>query len=150
MKLLGCCEKVTHYTVPEENRDFAGSNFCAAQFLRGTIFAQILPFRAKSQFFANFALERNFCANLRLAERNFFAKFANFAICAKIPIYVFPLKFAFSVLGWLAINFCANWAPYSYQCKIHLTHNTTDSMCFVQTLLIIQRTQLVWLPYCIS
>jgi len=29
--------------------------------------------------------------------------------------------------------------PYSYQHKIHLTHNTTDSMCFMQTLLIIQR-----------
>jgi len=52
--------------------------------LQGAIFAQILPFRAKSQFFANFALARNFCANLRPCGVQFFAKVANFAICAKV------------------------------------------------------------------
>ena len=49
--------------------------------LRGAIFAQISPFCAKSQFFTNFALVRNFCANLRPCGAQFFAKFANFAIC---------------------------------------------------------------------
>ena len=46
--------------------------------LRGAIFAQISPFRAKSQFFANFASACNFCANFgkfgqicNLAEGNF-------------------------------------------------------------------------------
>jgi len=38
--------------------------------LRGAIFAQISPFRAKSQFFAN-ALSRNFCANLRPRKAQF-------------------------------------------------------------------------------
>jgi len=52
--------------------------------LRGAIFVQISPFRTKSQFFANFALARNFCANLWPCGAQFFAKFANFAICAKI------------------------------------------------------------------
>ena len=33
-------------------------------------------------FFANFALVRNFCANLLPCGAQFFAKFANFAICA--------------------------------------------------------------------
>ena len=51
--------------------------------LRRAIFAQILPFRAKSQFFANFALAHNFCANLWPCGAQFFAKFANFAICAQ-------------------------------------------------------------------
>jgi len=32
-------------------------------------------------------------------------------------IYVFPLKFAFSVLGWRAINFCANLAKIGLLCE---------------------------------
>jgi len=62
--------------------------------LQGAIFAQILPFRAKSQFFANFALVRNFCANLRPCGAQFFAKFANFTIYAQfVQRYLrFPAK----------------------------------------------------------
>jgi len=42
--------------------------------LRDAIFAQIWPFRAKSQFFANFALARNFCANLGPCGAQIFRK----------------------------------------------------------------------------
>jgi len=48
--------------------------------LRSAIFAQILPFRAKSQFFANFALVHNFCGNLRACGVQFFANFAFFPV----------------------------------------------------------------------
>jgi len=48
--------------------------------LWGEIFAQILPFRAKSQSFANVASARNFCANLRPCGAQVFAKFVNFEI----------------------------------------------------------------------
>ena len=58
------------HTVPEENHDLA------AQFLR--------KFRLFAQFFANFALAHNVCTNLRPCGAQFFAKFANFAICVKI------------------------------------------------------------------
>jgi len=81
-----------------------------------------------------------------LAEHNFSQSLQILQFVRNLckDIYVFLLKFAFSVVGWRAINFCANWAPYSYQHKIHLTHNTTDAMCFMQTLLIIQRTRLYY------
>jgi len=80
--------------------------------LRGTIFAQISPFRAKSQFFANFALARNFSQICDLAGPIFSrsSQILQFARNLREGIYVFPLKFTFSVLGWRTINFCTNWA----------------------------------------
>jgi len=87
-----------------------------------------------------------FFANLRPCRAQFFAKFANFAICLKIfRAYVFPLKFAFSVIcAGLARKFAQIGLRTVNQHKIHLTHNATDSMCFMQTLLIIQRTRLYY------
>jgi len=114
------------------------SRSCGTQFLRkfrlsaeNHTFSQILPWRA---IFAKIC---------DLAEHSFFCKVRKFCNLRE-DIYIFPLKFAFSVLGWRAVNFCTNWALCSYQCIIHLTHNTTDSMCFMQTLLIIQRTRLYY------
>jgi len=117
------------------------SRSCRAQFLRkfrlfapNGNFSQILPSRAIFAQICDIA-KRNFSQSSQILQ---FAR----NLCE--DMYVFPLKFAFSVLGWRAINFCANWAPYSYQRNIHLTHNTTDSMCFMQTLLILQRTRLYY------
>jgi len=114
--------------------------------LWGAIFAQISPFRAKSQFSQILPWRTIFAQICDLVERNFSQSLQILQLARNFreDIYVFLLKFAFSVLGWCTINFCANWAPYSYQCKIHLTHNTTDSVCFMQTLLIIQRTPLYY------
>jgi len=98
-----------YHSVPEENRDLAGRNFCA-----------------NFAFSRKIAIFRKLQGNLRVRRYLCFP--------AKVRIFCGG--------GWHAINFCSNWAPYSYLRKIHLTHNTTDSMCFMQTLLIIQRTQL--------
>jgi len=54
-------------SVPEENRDLAWLIFCV----------QILPFCAKLQFFANFALARNFCEKFATLRSAIFRKFCN-------------------------------------------------------------------------
>ena len=121
------------YTVPEENRDLAGRNFCAN-----------FAFPQKITLFRKFCLGAQFLPKFATLQSTvFFCKVRKFCNLCE-DIYIFPLKFAFSVLGWRAVNFCTNWALCSYQCIIHLTHNTTDSMCFMQTLLIIQRTRLYY------
>jgi len=110
-----------------------GAHFAARQslnkiaILRGSIFAH------KIIIFCEFCLGAQFLRKFATLWSAVFCKVRKFCnLRDREDIYVFPLKIAFSVLGWHAINFCANWAPYSYQCKIHLTLNTTDSMCFMQ------------------
>ena len=83
--------------------------------LRGAIFVQISPFRTKSQFFANFALARNFLRKFVTLRSAIFRKVCKFCNLRE-DTYVFPLKFAFFVLGWCAINFCANWAKIGLLC----------------------------------
>jgi len=88
------------YTVPEENRDLAGRNF-SANFAFSRNIAIFRKFCLGAQFLRKFV-------TLRSAIFRKVRKFCNLhAICA---IYVFPLKFTFSVLSWHAINFSTNWA----------------------------------------
>ena len=92
------------------------SRSCGAQFLR-----KFRPFVQNRNFLQIFALTRNFCAYLRPCGVQFFAKFLRilqFPRNLREHIYVFPLMFAFSVLGWLAINFCTNWAKIGLLCYI--------------------------------
>jgi len=92
-------------SVPAENRDLAGRNFCAN-----------FAFLCKIAIFHKFCLGAQFLRKFVTLRSVIFRKVCKFcnlrAICTKL-FNVFPLKFAFSVLGWRAINFCANWAPYS-------------------------------------
>jgi len=91
-------------------------DLAGAQFLRKfRLFAQ------NHNFFANFALACNFCTNLRPWGAQFARRYLRF-----------PTKVCI---------FCAGLA-YSYQRKIHLAHNT--AVCFMQILLIIQRTRLYY------
>jgi len=79
--------------------------------------------------FCLFAQNRNFsqilpwCAIFAqiydLAEQS--SQILQFARNLHEDIYVFPLKFAFSVLGWHALNFCINWAKIGLLCN-HKTY----------------------------
>jgi len=75
--------------------------------LRGAIFPQISPFRAIFAQICDLA-QRSFSQSLQISQlaRNLREDIIN----------VFPLKFAFSVLGWRGINFCANWAKIGLFC----------------------------------
>jgi len=107
--------------------------------LLGAIFVQVSPFRAKSHFLQILDWTAIFAQICDLAERNF----SQVLQCARRYL-CFPAKDRIFCAGLArkSINFCANWALYSYQRKIHLTHNTT--VCFMQILLIIQKTRLYY------
>jgi len=84
---------MAYYTVPEENRDLAGRNFCAN-----------FAFPQKITLFRKFCLGAQFLPKFATLQSTVFCKFCNL----REDIYIFPLKFAFSVLGWRAVNFCTN------------------------------------------
>jgi len=86
---------------PEENRDLAGCNFCAN-----------FAFSHKVAIFRKFCLGAQFLRKFATLRSAIFRKFCNL----REDIFVFPLKFTFSVLGWCAIKFCANWAKIGLLC----------------------------------
>ena len=76
-----------HIPAPEENRNVAGRNFCAS-----------FALSRKISFFCKFWIGPQFLRKFATLQSAIFRKFCN----VHEDIYVFPLKIAFSVLGWRA------------------------------------------------